>query len=430
MTSSTEKSFILENMYDLVKRFSENVDVAKHIYEMIESGEDLLSVRKEDGKTPLYMAASIGSVEFCRYLIEQGADVNERNTCCIPYTNIKSGDLPLHIAAMRGHLNVCKLLVKSGCEPYATNNKGETPLLAAASRGHTDVCKFLINRGAEVNSIACSNGLVLSPLHLAAWGGHTETCKFLLEHGAKPLINYIGNGGNSPLYHATACNKVETVKLLLKYGAKIDIPDMHNTVINVAVGTENQELLQLLLDNGANVNAKNNCGFSALHVACTQGILDCCRKLIECGANVNDITQDKETPLTLAATRWCLSRSSNYLAICEELLAHGAKVNVKNDKGNSPLHQATWCGQEKIADLLLSHGAVIEDKNKNGETPLCLATQRNNREVCKLLIKQGANVNAVDNNGETILHKLKDTRSDTKWFKGMSMLLTLHGAKD
>jgi len=104
------------------------------------------------------------------------------------------------------------------------------------------------------------------------------------------------------------------------------------------------------------------------------------------------------------------------VAIINELLAIDAGlVNARDKDGSTPLHCATWKGQQDVADLLIKAGADVNAQNNNdhwGTTPLHAAAHANQAAIAQLLIDHGADVNAQDMNGRTPLfhttfHKAK-----------------------
>ena len=129
--------------------------------------------RDAEDFTPLYVAASRGSLKCVRLLLEAGAKDQGLTE-------------PLFIAAQKGHLEVLRFLVESGANIDQETIYGLTPLFTAASEGHLEVVRFLVESGAnkdpEITDGPFDDGT--TPLFIAARHGHLEVVRFLVESGA------------------------------------------------------------------------------------------------------------------------------------------------------------------------------------------------------------------------------------------------------
>jgi len=139
----------------------------------------------------------------------------------------------------------------------------------------------------------------------------------------------------------------------------------------------------LLIEKGADVNAKTNDGRTPLHRAAENNAAEAAALLIQHGADVNAKTDDGRTPLYLAA-------GSNVAEVVTLLIQHGADVNAKTDDGRTPLHWAAWHNAAEAAAVLIQLGADVNAKNGNGVTPLRWAVGKNAAAAAALLIQHGA----------------------------------------
>ena len=180
-----------------------------------------LNQRDHYGDTPLMTAVSGDSTELVEFLLQQNADpnvdVDDGYTCLL--TAIES-DNDQSIA-------VVQLLLAAGAGIHAIGTNGWTPLHMAAARGHVKKCRLLIDAGANVNKrkeIDASE----TPLMEAAFSGQPETTKLLLEFGADPSMrDTIDN--RTPIQIAKdAANgpDPEVVEFLKKENIQIDVDDM------------------------------------------------------------------------------------------------------------------------------------------------------------------------------------------------------------
>jgi len=150
-----------------------------------------------------------------------------------------------------------------------------------------------------------------------------------------------------------------------------------------AAKTNDVERVRQFLGSGASAKAKNEEGWTALHVAAFYGSLEVAQLLLDSGADVNATGNDGGTPLYVAAAQ-------GRLELAQLLLAHGAEVNAKTALGQTPLHAAAWGGHLPTVKLLVGHGANVRAKDKAGMTPIRLAAVRDWPEVVKLLLARGA----------------------------------------
>ncbi|CAG8196566.1 unnamed protein product [Penicillium salamii] len=158
------------------------------------------------------------------------------------------------------------------------------------------------------------------------------------------------------------------------------------------------EDVQLLLSKGADVNAQNDLGQTALMVAASFGHEDITRTLLEYGAAINTICQTGETALTVAAIR-------GYERLVRMLVASGARVDEGKDAGKTALSQASAYGQDRIVQFLLDSGADVDAFGWHDETALGLAAVNGNMKVARLLLDHGARVNHMRTHSQLPLYK-------------------------
>lgn len=180
-----------------------------------------LGQRDHFGDTPLMTAIAGGSTQLVKFLLEQNADpnveVDDGYTCLL--TAIES-DNDQSIA-------IVQLLLAAGADIHAIGTNGWTPLHMAAARGHVKKCRLLIDAGADVNrrtEIDASE----TPLMEAAFSGQPETTKVLLEFGADPSMRDTINNRTPIEIAKDAANgpDPEVVEFLKKENIQIDVDDM------------------------------------------------------------------------------------------------------------------------------------------------------------------------------------------------------------
>ena len=172
------------------------------IYTLTESPEPPRSLQE---------AAACGDVVEVRTLIEQGEDVNGKESVLL-YT-------PLYNAVTKGHKDVVALLLAKGAHVDAIDAfPGGTPLHYAAEKGRTEIAGLLIAHGAHVNVARRGYPAGDTPLHSAVRGGHKDIVELLIAHGTD--IDAKNENGQTPLDIAVRQKNKEIVALLKKHGAK------------------------------------------------------------------------------------------------------------------------------------------------------------------------------------------------------------------
>jgi ankyrin repeat protein len=210
----------------------------------------------------------------------------------------------------------------------------------------------------------------------------TFTLAFVIGLGAA-LAQDVGES----LYQAIRNNDAGALRTLLK-AADVNAKDKRGTTpLMMAAAYGSIDAMNILVAAGADVNAKNDFGATALHW-CT-GDLAKVRLLVDKGADVNARSKMGRTPLLIAASH------SGGAPVVELLLAKGAKVSVVDNIFSSPLSVAALANDAATVRLLLDKGATVGPKDMLSSVALMNAAGEGNAEIVKLLLDRGANVNAA-----------------------------------
>ncbi|MHC4192428.1 MAG: ankyrin repeat domain-containing protein, partial [Planctomycetota bacterium] len=243
-------------------------------------------------------------------------------------------------------------------------------LQSGAFVGDLAKVKALLDAGADVNE---KNATGMTALYAAAVGGHKKVVELLLSKGADPNT-WVGN--QTILFWAAGRGHKETVEALLAHGANVNLGNKryNRTPVEVAMSANHNEVVKLLLDNGAEI--------PPLHLALYMKDQAKARNLIQSGADVNERTPYGVTPLREAV-------HAGLIDIAELLISKGADVNAKTNYGWTPLHGAVFRSKDMV-ELLIKSGADVNVKHGAGETPLDIAMRKRNTEIVELLRKHGA----------------------------------------
>ncbi|CAM4758600.1 unnamed protein product [Rotaria magnacalcarata] len=342
----------------------DRVDVVKFL---IQKGAHV-NVQNRYGVSPLLLCAESGNFELVQALVQAGADVNITPQGELAEDNFLAGQTPLFGAAKKGHVDICEYLIQNGADVNAITMTGATPLYTATEEGHLDVVQLLIRHGADVNR--SPKGQVARDLHIenqtplliACMRNHETIIRHLIESGAN--VNVTSERGSSPFLAICQHNNVELARLLIQNGARHDVEakNLYDGKINgLIVAAESgsfetlrllveagldvnykiegkgetagrtplfcacakgfQDIVEYLIDRGADVNGTEKSGLSCLHIASAMGHADTVRILCERGANVDQQFRFEEQDVTA----YDLAESQQHDHVCQVLKTFGAR---------------------------------------------------------------------------------------------------------
>jgi Ankyrin repeats (3 copies) len=203
---------------------------------------------------------------------------------------------------------------------FTPHTKSEaTPLYYAALCGFQDVVEHLVDSNPE--HVNATGGYYVASLIAALEARHYQTAKFLRDNGAHP--NVTGFEGKTPLHSAAWYGNLEMIQVLLEYKADVNAQtDVGETPLQFACRGKRSSLLakvaRLLLEHGADVNTVRNNRSTALHTAVQEGEVETVRVLLEHGADIGAETEYGETAFQLA-------RGRGHIEIMKLLSEHGAR---------------------------------------------------------------------------------------------------------
>ena len=286
-----------------------------------------------------------------------------------------------------------------------------------ANRDRIVVALLLLFAGLALSSCA-----VQAPpeLFTAITEGDLDYIKTTLEENPK-FANSKDESGYTPLILAAGMGNKDLCEVLIANGADLEAQGENGTALHEAAIGNHKEIVDLLISNGANVNAKDKSGITPLYYASTFGQgrkrnnkndWDIARFLVSNGANINMKPGSNDTPLHSAA----LYAPKEIVRL---FLDNGADVNVKlsssgwhrkSNNGPTPLHNACMRADRdiEILQLIIAAGAGLNAKcysdQADGWTPLYFACLHENTKAVQLLIANGAKINPISDLGNTPIH--------------------------
>jgi ankyrin repeat protein len=323
-----------QQFYDAIR-----TDNQAAVTQLLTGGADINS-RDSRGNTPLMYASAVGSQNMMRKLLSAGADVKSRNnfdsTALLWCTN---------------DLEKVRLLVDKGADVNARTRRGMSPLsIAATHASNVAVIKLLLERGADAQAPGPAG--VSGALMMSARANDTASCKLLIEKGA-----------------------VAKAKDLRGFTALIN-----------AAGYGNTQLVKLLLDHGADVNAQSEPSLAKV--------------------KNGDLGIGSLTPLLLEVN----ARSAETVRL---LLNAGADVNVRDVRGMTPLMLAvaTDHPDDKIVRILLAKSPAMDARSKVGETALDWAIKFRNPTILPLIRSASPGIEPVKREAVSVFYARLDARA-------------------
>ena len=408
------------------------------------------------GFTALHCSAQNGSYELFKFFVEKGTNIlskTERGMNC------------LHIAAVSGHLNLCKALISiHDFDIHIPNNVGYTALHCSALNGSYELLKFFVEKGTNIFS-KTEKGV--NCLHIAAYNGYLDLCKTLMnrhnfdvnmadskgftalhfsaENGSYELVKLFADkgtdihvkteGGMNCLHIASHHGHLNLCKILInKYEFDLHMADNDRlTSLHYSAKIGSYDLVKFLADKGADIHLKTITGFNCLHLAAISGHLNLCRKLInKHNFDVNMTNNEGLTALHCCAHNGsyelfkffvdngadidletntgfnCLhiAASNGHLNLCKKLISeHKFDVHTTDNEGFTALHRSAENGSYELVKFFVEKGTNILSKTKRGVNCLHIAALNGHLDLCKALMKgHYFDVNMADNRGLTALH--------------------------
>ncbi|KAG8593827.1 hypothetical protein GDO81_000961 [Engystomops pustulosus] len=253
----------------------------------------------------------------------------------------------------------------------------------------------------------------------ACRNGDVSRVRRLLEPGNVNAKDMAGRK-STPLHFAAGFGRKDVVEHLLQTGANVHARDDGGLIpLHNACSFGHAEVVTLLLCQGADPNARDNWNYTPLHEAAIKGKIDVCIVLLQHGADPSIRNTDGKSALDLAdpSAKAVLTgeykkdelleaaRSGNEEKLMALLTPLNVNCHASDGRKSTPLHLAAGYNRVRIVQLLLQHGADVHAKDKGGLVPLHNACSYGHFEVTELLLKHGACVNAMDLWQFTPLHE-------------------------
>lgn len=385
-------------------QYNENADIIKALIKHGANPEDMAyySIRGEY-KSPLMVAVEYNnSGEVIAYLADSVMDIN----AFVYGVNI------LDLAVQYGTIDTVQIILDAGADVNKGAFKQGYSALAIAAMDNEDinVAKMLIDAGADIN-ISNKNYIFSSALMTAAWGGTPEMVELLLKKEANINVKNLYGMGAIEVAAANP-DAAEVISLLKKHGVEsgrvqgVYFPP----IVLAAMINPDPEQLELLIQQGEDINALNSEGMSAFSAACRYNVnSEVAKVFLKHGLKVNgiDIATGKKHIDYAGANR--------NIEMLETLLNYYPEQNTESLR--RILFEAVESGNAAAIRFLKSYGLDINVQNeRDGKTALMYAAQiSSNPRVINALLESGAETYIKDNEGKTAAYYLKKNKKLSKF---------------
>ncbi|XP_031557765.1 uncharacterized protein LOC116294318 [Actinia tenebrosa] len=355
------------------------------------------------GMTALHLACMRGSIEICKILFQYGAhtSLSKRN---------EDGSTPIVFAAGSNDEGILSLLIDEAKKHNAnmkelingSEEDSTTPLLAAINAGNEKNVRLLTENAASVNTPGRKQ---CTPLHVAAMNGNVDIVKILLQKGAN--VDAQDAQGKAPLHRAASLGWLEVIRVLTHNKATLELKDEDGmTPLLCAILSGQVFAVKLLVSLGADVMARDNDRRTSLHIATINEHFLIMHVLLKGEKDLQNIPDQLERiPLHYAA-------SGEDTRIPTTLIEHGSNCHFKDRGQATPLHVAAEKGTLEHVELILKAAPCsIHERDLHGNTALHLAALNRKRETCKILLRYGADVDSLDFQLQTPLFRASQSGS-------------------
>ncbi len=380
-----------------------------------------VNAAEADGMTALHWAVRMNDAASADLLVRTGAR---------PGVATRYGITPLMLAAQNGSVPLLELLLQAGANPNAARPDGDTALMLAARAGHAAAIKALGKAGADVNTQEQWMGE--TPLSWAAAENHAEAVRALLEMGANANVRSkvltfpefrwmtsgmvstaLPRGGWTPLMHAARQGATEGAAALADGGADLNAQDPDGaTALVIAIINAHYDLAWMLIEKGADPNVADVNGMAALYALVDMHTLG--------------PMQGRPPPRLVGAT--------DPATLLRKLVAHGADADARLlrpilgrhhgsgdaalGEGSTPFMRAARTVDVQMMRLLVEGGADATIPKRDRTTALMMIAAGQTRgfvaeeqataariiQAMEICLEQGIDINAFSTTGQTALH--------------------------
>ncbi|XP_039866819.1 rabankyrin-5 isoform X2 [Simochromis diagramma] len=356
------------------------------------------------GQTLLHMAIQRQDSKSALFLLEHQADINVRT---------QEGQTALQLAISNQLPLVVDAICTRGADMSVVDDKGDPPLWLALENGLEDIASTLVRHGCDATCWSSGpSGCQQTLLHRAVDENNEVSACFLIRSGCdvnsprRPGPNGEGDeearDGQTPLHLASNWGLEDVVQCLLEFGANVNAQDSEGrTPIHAAISNQHNVIIQLLISHpDIRLNIRDRQGMTPFACAMTHKNNKAAEAILKREPGAAEQVDNKGRNFLHVAVQNSDIESVLFLISVQ------ANVNsrVQDAAKLTPLHLAVQAGSEIIVRNLLLAGAKVNELTKHRQTALHLAAQQDLATICSVLLENGVDFAAEDENGNNALH--------------------------
>ncbi|EAY13222.1 hypothetical protein TVAG_097920 [Trichomonas vaginalis G3] len=373
------ESHNIDNLFKLMNEYNISIKpgMTAHYYNL--HALFLYFNQTNDINSCFAFSPAFGILSLCKYLHLHGANINYKNV---------DDENALIVAAVENKTDISEYLVLNGIDINVINGKFGSALNISLNRNNTELVELLVSHGADIN-FTIQN--IFTPLQYGALFNNKKVVETLISHGAN-INDKTTESGRTAIHYTALFNLIEMEQFLISRGANIKITDKYgnNAIVwallynykyylnyrleifpiyfkdSFKFESNNKDLIELLISNGVNVNAKNIHGNTPLHIAALFSNVESAEILISHGAEINSLNKNGQTPLDIA-----IMRSKNEYERFIKL--HQNETNLKRENGQKLFDSLPENDMEVLLKLhggksnSIGNSIAVDDLNVLGE---------------------------------------------------------------